>query len=123
LKAAKLLHCISGWIKPLVLPLKVRPVEEPAGYPPISFSMLLMSAEFVCFAVDRVKLRSSLIGGKFLYGSKQHHEGALSRLLSGLWPCSHQTVQSKLLSLRMTAFHYAIGVYDKRVPGFEHQLP
>jgi hypothetical protein len=29
-----------------------------------------MSGEFVCFAVDRVKLRSSLIGGKFLYGSK-----------------------------------------------------
>jgi hypothetical protein len=53
LKAAKLLHCISGWIKPLVLPLKVRPVEEPAGYQPISFSMLLMFGEFVCFAVDR----------------------------------------------------------------------
>jgi hypothetical protein len=66
---------------------------------------------------------SSLIGGKFLYGSKQHHEGALSRLLSGLWQCSNQTVQSELFSLRITAFHYAIGVYDKRVPVFEHQYP
>lgn len=55
---------------------------------------------------------SSLIEAKFL-----------SRLLSACGHAAIKTVQSKLFSLRIQAFHYAIGVYDKRVPGFEHQLP
>jgi hypothetical protein len=52
--------------------LKVRLVEEPAGYPPISFSMLIHVRRVRLWI--SVKLMSSLIGGKFLYGSKQHSE-------------------------------------------------
>ena len=111
----------------LILPLKVRPVEEPSGYPPISLSMLIQHV-LASSSASRwisVRLMSSLIGyplANSCNDRQQHHEGAVSRLLSGPWQCCHQTVQSKLFSLRIAAFDYAIGVYDKRVSGFEHQL-
>lgn len=59
------------------------------------------------------------MGRRFLYGSKQHHAGALCCLAWG----NAAIKWSRLFSLRIPAFHYAIGgVYDKRAPGFEYRL-
>ena len=85
-----------------------------------------MSGWFVCVALYQRQahiVAHRVPVGKLLYRSEEHHESALSRLLFGLWYCCNQTVQSKLFSLRIAAFHHAIGVYDKGIPGFEHQFP